>query len=163
MCFISKLACASEGGYLFRYHYVRYHYVRYYARGHEAGSLEWQVRICCRAFKILVEDVGFESNDVIFDPNILTIGTGLAEHNNYAADFIRCPFRSCHYNPNRLLSSELVAQSQARKSHTKSCLVLFPFLFLLGYAARRRLEFYSKASPSLFPATTCGSAFFSIA
>ena len=49
-----------------------------------------QVRICCRAFRILVEDVGFSSYDVIFDPNILTIGTGLAEHNNYAVDFIRC-------------------------------------------------------------------------
>lgn len=46
-----------------------------------------QVRICQRAFKILVEDVGFEPEDIIFDPNILTIGTGMSEHNNYAVDF----------------------------------------------------------------------------
>ena len=49
-----------------------------------------QVRICCRAFKILVEEVGFDLQDVIFDPNILTVGTGLAEHNNYAVDFFEC-------------------------------------------------------------------------
>ena len=48
-----------------------------------------QVRICCRGYKILVEDIGFDPEDVIFDPNILTIGTGLVEHNNYAVDFIR--------------------------------------------------------------------------
>ena len=49
----------------------------------------WQVRICQRAYRILVEEVGFNPQDIIFDPNILTVGTGLAEHNNYAVDFIR--------------------------------------------------------------------------
>ena len=48
-----------------------------------------QVRICQRAYRILVEEVGFDPQDIIFDPNILTVGTGLAEHNNYAVDFIR--------------------------------------------------------------------------
>ena len=48
-----------------------------------------QVRICQRAYRILVEEVGFNPVDIIFDPNILTVGTGLAEHNNYAVDFIR--------------------------------------------------------------------------
>ena len=47
-----------------------------------------QVRICRRAYKILVEEVGFDPQDIIFDPNILTVGTGLPEHNNYAVDFI---------------------------------------------------------------------------
>ena len=47
------------------------------------------MRICTRAYKILVEDVGFDPQDIIFDPNILTVGTGMAEHNNYAVDFIR--------------------------------------------------------------------------
>ena len=45
--------------------------------------------MCQRAYRILVEDVGFNPYDIIFDPNILTIGTGMAEHNNYAVDFIR--------------------------------------------------------------------------
>ena len=48
-----------------------------------------QVRICQRAYRILVEEVGFNPHDIIFDPNILTVGTGLSEHNNYAVDFIR--------------------------------------------------------------------------
>lgn len=47
-----------------------------------------QVRICVRAYNILVDKVGFDPQDIIFDPNILTVGTGLAEHNNYAVDFI---------------------------------------------------------------------------
>ena len=48
-----------------------------------------QVRMCQRAYRILVEDVGFNPQDIIFDPNILTIGTGMSEHNNYAVDFIK--------------------------------------------------------------------------
>ena len=47
------------------------------------------MRICQRAYRILVEEVGFNPQDIIFDPNILTVGTGLAEHNNYAVDFIQ--------------------------------------------------------------------------
>ena len=59
-----------------------------YTIEHCLSNTSWaQVRICCRAFKILVEEVGFDPQDVIFDPNILTVGTGLAEHNNYAVDF----------------------------------------------------------------------------
>jgi 5-methyltetrahydrofolate--homocysteine methyltransferase len=45
--------------------------------------------MCQRAYRILVEEVGFNPQDIIFDPNILTVGTGLPEHNNYAVDFIR--------------------------------------------------------------------------
>jgi 5-methyltetrahydrofolate--homocysteine methyltransferase len=56
--------------------------------GQAAGYTD-KVRICQRAYKILVEDVGFPAQDIIFDPNILTVGTGLPEHNNYAVDFIR--------------------------------------------------------------------------
>lgn len=55
----------------------------------QAASYSEKVRICQRAYQILVEEVGFFPNDIVFDPNILTIGTGLAEHNNYAVDFIR--------------------------------------------------------------------------
>ena len=51
--------------------------------------LHLQVRICQRAYKIMVEEVGFNPEDVVFDPNILTVGTGMQEHNNYAVDFIR--------------------------------------------------------------------------
>ena len=54
----------------------------------QAATAEDKVRICTRAFRILVEEVGFDPQDIIFDPNILTVGTGMAEHNNYAVDFI---------------------------------------------------------------------------
>ena len=55
----------------------------------QAATYEEKVRICQRAYRILVEEVGFFAEDIIFDPNILTVGTGLPEHNNYAVDFIR--------------------------------------------------------------------------
>jgi 5-methyltetrahydrofolate--homocysteine methyltransferase len=46
--------------------------------------------MCKRAFDLLLEKVHFDPEDIVFDPNILTVGTGLAEHNNYAVDFIEC-------------------------------------------------------------------------
>jgi len=54
----------------------------------QAATLADKIRICERAYRILVNDVGFPPEDIIFDPNILTVGTGIEEHNNYAVDFI---------------------------------------------------------------------------
>ncbi len=54
----------------------------------QADTLEKRVSICERAYKILTEVVGFEPQDIIFDPNIFAIATGIEEHNNYALDFI---------------------------------------------------------------------------
>lgn len=54
----------------------------------QAASYEEKIRICKRAYDILVEEVGFNPEDIIFDPNILTVATGIEEHNNYAKDFI---------------------------------------------------------------------------
>jgi 5-methyltetrahydrofolate--homocysteine methyltransferase len=54
----------------------------------QADSLERRKEVCARCYKILTERVGFPPEDIIFDPNILTVGTGLEEHNNYAVDFI---------------------------------------------------------------------------
>jgi 5-methyltetrahydrofolate--homocysteine methyltransferase len=54
----------------------------------QAATYEDKIRICERAYKILVNEVGFQPEDVIFDPNILTVATGMEEHNNYAVDFI---------------------------------------------------------------------------
>jgi 5-methyltetrahydrofolate--homocysteine methyltransferase len=55
----------------------------------QAANYEDKIRICERAYRILVDNVGFAPEDIIFDPNILTVATGLEEHNNYALDFIR--------------------------------------------------------------------------
>ena len=54
----------------------------------QAASYERRVEICTRAYRILTEEVGFPAEDIIFDPNILTVATGIEEHNNYAVDFI---------------------------------------------------------------------------
>lgn len=54
----------------------------------QADTKERKVEICHRAYKILTEKVGFDPQDIIFDPNIFAIATGIEEHNNYAVDFI---------------------------------------------------------------------------
>ena len=54
----------------------------------QAATYAEKIRICKRAYDLLVEEVGFPPEDIIFDPNILTVATGMEEHNNYAVDFI---------------------------------------------------------------------------
>lgn len=54
----------------------------------QADSLARRIEICQRSYDILVNEVNFPAQDIIFDPNILTVATGLEEHNNYAVDFI---------------------------------------------------------------------------
>jgi 5-methyltetrahydrofolate--homocysteine methyltransferase len=54
----------------------------------QAATFDEKIRICARAYRILVDEVGFPPEDIIFDPNILTVATGMEEHNNYAVDFI---------------------------------------------------------------------------
>jgi 5-methyltetrahydrofolate--homocysteine methyltransferase len=54
----------------------------------QADTKERKIEICHRAYKILTEQVGFAPQDIIFDPNIFAVATGIEEHNNYAVDFI---------------------------------------------------------------------------
>ncbi len=54
----------------------------------QADNYERRIEICKRSYDILVNEIGFPPQDIIFDPNILTVATGLEEHNNYAVDFI---------------------------------------------------------------------------
>ena len=68
----------------------------------QADTKDRKVEICQRAFRILTEEVGFPAEDIIFDPNVFAVATGIEEHNNYAVDFIEaareiratCP--GCH-------------------------------------------------------------------
>ncbi|MCS6833097.1 MAG: methionine synthase, partial [Flammeovirgaceae bacterium] len=55
----------------------------------QADTYERRIEICRRSYDILTKEVGFPPEDIIFDPNILTVATGIEEHNNYAVDFIR--------------------------------------------------------------------------
>ena len=54
----------------------------------QADNFERKIDICARAYKLLTEQADFAPNDIIFDPNILTVATGLEEHRNYAVDFV---------------------------------------------------------------------------
>ena len=54
----------------------------------QADTYQRKVEICERAYRVLVDEVGFPPEDIIFDPNIFAIATGIDEHNNYAVDFI---------------------------------------------------------------------------
>jgi len=54
----------------------------------QADTKERKVEICQRAYKVLIEQVGFAPQDIIFDPNIFAVATGIEEHNNYAVNFI---------------------------------------------------------------------------
>jgi 5-methyltetrahydrofolate--homocysteine methyltransferase len=54
----------------------------------QADTAERKIEICTRAYRVLVDEVGFPPEDIIFDPNIFAVATGIDEHNNYAVDFI---------------------------------------------------------------------------
>ena len=55
----------------------------------QADTYQRKIEVCERAYRILTSQVGFNPNDIIFDPNVLSVATGIEEHNNYAVDFIR--------------------------------------------------------------------------
>jgi 5-methyltetrahydrofolate--homocysteine methyltransferase len=55
----------------------------------QAADYEDKIRVCERAYRVVVDKVGFPAEDIIFDPNILTVATGMEEHNSYAVDFLR--------------------------------------------------------------------------
>ena len=55
----------------------------------QADTYERKIEVCGRAYRILTEVVGFNPHDIIFDPNVLAVATGMEEHNNYAVDFIK--------------------------------------------------------------------------
>ncbi len=65
----------------------------------QADSIERKVEICARAYRLLMEDAGFAPTDIVFDPNVFAVATGIEEHNEYAINFIeatrqikeRCP------------------------------------------------------------------------
>ena len=55
----------------------------------QADTYERRIAVCSRAYRLLVDEAGFRPSDIIFDPNVLAVATGMEEHDNYAVDFIR--------------------------------------------------------------------------
>ncbi|NND34563.1 MAG: dihydropteroate synthase, partial [Saprospiraceae bacterium] len=70
----------------------------------QADSTDRKVFICKRAYKLLVEEVGFKPEDIIFDPNIFAVATGIAEHNRYAINFIEAVRQIKHSCPGAKIS-----------------------------------------------------------
>ena len=70
----------------------------------QADTFERKVEICKRSYEILVNEVGFPPEDIIFDPNIFAIATGIEEHNNYAVDFIEATRKIKLTLPHALIS-----------------------------------------------------------
>jgi 5-methyltetrahydrofolate--homocysteine methyltransferase len=73
----------------------------------QADTLERRVEICRRAWKILTEEVGFPPEDIIFDPNIFAVATGIPEHNSYGVDFIEATRRIKEACPGAMVSGGL--------------------------------------------------------
>lgn len=65
----------------------------------QADTFERKIEVCERAYRILTEKVGFRPQDIIFDPNVLAVATGIEEHNNYAVDFIKATGWICRHLP----------------------------------------------------------------
>ena len=85
----------------------------------QATDYERRIAICSRAYHILVHDVGFPPEDVIFDPNVLTVATGMAEHDAYAADFIRATAWVRAHLPGARVSGGLSNLSFAFRGHNR--------------------------------------------
>ena len=96
----------------------------------QADTYQRKIQICERAYRILVDEVGFPPEDIIFDPNIFAIATGIEEHNNYAVDFIEatrwikaatCPAPRCPAACPTCLSASAATTRCARRSTPCSC------------------------------------------
>jgi len=70
----------------------------------QADTFERKVEICTRSYKVLTEKVGFPPEDIIFDPNIFAVATGIEEHNNYGVDFIEATKRIKETLPHAMIS-----------------------------------------------------------
>ena len=98
----------------------------------QATTYERRIDIARRAYNILTKELGFLPEDIIFDPNILTIATGIEEHNNYAVDFLRAtngsrqtcllPVSAAGYRTSRFPSGEMIISG--RPCIQYSCITL---------------------------------------
>ena len=72
----------------------------------QATEADRKLEICTRSYNILVDKVGFNCNDIIFDPNILTIATGMEEHDRYGVEFVEATRRiKVMFKPSYVLQS----------------------------------------------------------
>ncbi|HPE47214.1 MAG TPA: methionine synthase [Hyphomonas sp.] len=126
----------------------------------EAGQADTKARkveICQRAFRILTEEVGFPPEDIIFDPNIFAVATGIEEHNNYAVDFIEaareiratCP--GCHISGglSNVSFSFRGNEPVRRAMHSVFLYYAIPAGMDMGIVNAGQLDIYDDIEPDL--------------
>ena len=123
----------------------------------QADTAPRKIEICQRAFKILTEDVGFPPEDIIFDPNIFAVATGIEEHNNYAVDFIEaarviretCP--GCHISGglSNVSFSFRGNEPVRRAMHSVFLYHAIPAGMDMGIVNAGQLDIYDEIEPKL--------------
>ncbi|MDJ0922019.1 MAG: methionine synthase [Henriciella sp.] len=123
----------------------------------QADTAPRKIEICQRAFKILTEEVGFPPEDVIFDPNIFAVATGIEEHNNYAVDFIEatktiretCP--GCHISGglSNVSFSFRGNEPVRRAMHSVFLYHAIPAGMDMGIVNAGQLDIYDEIEPKL--------------
>jgi 5-methyltetrahydrofolate--homocysteine methyltransferase len=123
----------------------------------QADTAARKVEICQRAFKILTEEVGFPAEDIIFDPNIFAVATGIEEHNNYAVDFIEatkvirdtCP--GCHISGglSNVSFSFRGNEPVRRAMHSVFLYYAIPAGMDMGIVNAGQLDIYDDIEPAL--------------
>lgn len=117
----------KEGEALFREHarkVLRYGAAAVVMAFDESGQADTcarKVEICTRAYRILVDEIGFPPQDIIFDPNIFAVATGIEEHDNYAVDFIEATRIIKQTLPHCHVSPVVSPTSRSRSAATKRC------------------------------------------
>ncbi|MEH6410413.1 MAG: methionine synthase [Hyphomonas sp.] len=123
----------------------------------QADTAARKIEICQRAYKILTEDVGFPAEDIIFDPNIFAVATGIEEHNNYAVDFIEaakviretCP--GCHISGglSNVSFSFRGNEPVRRAMHSVFLYYAIPAGMDMGIVNAGQLDIYDDIEPEL--------------
>lgn len=123
----------------------------------QADTASRKIEICQRAFKILTEDVGFPAEDIIFDPNVFAVATGIEEHNNYAVDFIEatkviretCP--GCHISGglSNVSFSFRGNEPVRRAMHSVFLYYAIPAGMDMGIVNAGQLDIYDEIEPKL--------------
>src|SRR6185437_7851259 len=122
----------------------------------QAATYEDKTRICERAYRILTE-IGFDPSDIIFDPNILTVATGMEEHNNYAVDFVNATRWIKHHLPHAKVSGGVSNISFSFRGNNKVREAMHAaFLYHaigagmdMGIVNAGQLEIYEEIDPEL--------------
>ena len=123
----------------------------------QADTAPRKIEICQRAFKILTQEVGFPPEDIIFDPNIFAVATGIEEHNNYAVDFIEatkviretCP--GCHISGglSNVSFSFRGNEPVRRAMHSVFLYHAIPAGMDMGIVNAGQLDIYDEIEPKL--------------